>query len=155
MSTIKNLDKLSGLFEEDILQKLDAAAAVHLKQSNIEFTVVRMDDKSVVVDTEQGKTSGNYANFKTLIKRTREVFDKFLPSGYELLVNPREFAEFAATTVTPAWIDRQMLEKEVRIKQIAFDTGLDRKDISGWVTGERNMSQIVKAMFYYYFKSLN
>jgi hypothetical protein len=56
--------------------------------------------------------------------------------------------------VTPGWIDRKMVEKEVRIKQIAFDTGLDRKDISGWVTGERNMSQIVKAMFFYYFKSL-
>jgi hypothetical protein len=154
MSTIKNLDILSGLFTEEILQKLDAAAEIHLKQSNIEFTVISLEGKVVTVDTEQGKTSGNYANFRTLIKRAKEVFDKFLPPGYELLVNPQVFAESAATTVTPAWIDRQMLEKEVRIKQIAFDTGLDRGDISGWVTGERNMSQIVKAMFYFYFKSL-
>lgn len=66
----------------------------------------------------------------------------------------KEFEESPATVVTPAWIDKRMIEKEVRIKQIAFDTGVDRKGISGWVTGERTMSQIVKSMFYFYFKSL-
>ena len=154
MSTIINLDKLSAIVEHNLLSDLDAAAEIHLKQSNIEFTILSLENKELTVNTEQGKTSGNYANFKTLIKRTREVFDRYLPSGYQLIVNPKEFAESAATTVTPVWIDRQMQEKEVRIKQIAFDTGLDRTDISGWVTGQRNMSQIVKAMFYYYFKSL-
>lgn len=43
-----------------------------------------------------------------------------------------------------------MNEKGIRIKQIAFDTGIDRESISDWVTEKRNMSQIVKAMFYYY-----
>jgi len=43
-----------------------------------------------------------------------------------------------------------MLQKGVRIKQIAFDTGVDRESVSEWVTGKRSMSQIVKALFYYY-----
>jgi hypothetical protein len=154
MSNIKNLELLADNFDDDILKQLDAAAAVHLKQSNIEFSIVDVQDGVITVDTEQGKTSGNYANFKTLIKRTGEVFDKHLPSGYKLQVNPKEYEESPAMVVNAAWIDRKMQEKEVRIKQIAFDTGLDRKDISGWVTGERNMSQIVKAMFYFYFKSI-
>jgi hypothetical protein len=154
MGNIKNLELLSEALDQATLQNLDAAALTHLKQSNIEFTVVSLEEKTVTVDAEQGKTSGNYANHRTLIKRAGEVFDKYLPSGYSLLVNPREYEESPAMVVTPAWIDRKMIEKEVRIKQIAFDTGLDRKDISGWVTGERNMSQIVKAMFFFYFKSL-
>ncbi len=153
MTNIKNLNILSSTFDETVLKELDAAAATHLKQSNIEFTVLSLKENVLTIDTEQGKTSGNYANFKTLIKRAVEVFNKHLPSGVQLQVNAREFQESAAMVVNPAWIDRQMIEKEVRIKQIAFDTGLDRKDISGWVTGERNMSQIVKAMFYFYFKS--
>ena len=154
MSNIKDLHLLSDVLDETTLKNLDAASAIHLKQSSIEFTVSSVADNIVTVDTEQGKTSGRYANFKTLIKRTTEVFDKYLPSGYRLHVNPKEFEESPAMVVNPAWIDRKMQEKEVRIKQIAFDTGLDRKDISGWVTGERTMSQIVKAMFYFYFKSL-
>jgi hypothetical protein len=154
MSNIKNLDILSTALDETAIKELDAAAAVHLKQSSIEFTILSLENNTLTVDTEQGKTSGNYANFKTLIKRTGEVFNKYLPSGYQLHVNAKEFEESPAMIVNPAWIDRKMQEKEVRIKQIAFDTGLDRKDISGWVTGERTMSQIVKAMFYFYFKSL-
>lgn len=154
MSYIKNIPILSDILDESTIKELDAAAAIHLKQSNIEFALVSFENNTLVVDTEQGKTSGNYANFKTLIKRTGEVFDKHLPSGCRLLVNAKEFEESPAMVVNPAWIDRKMIEKEVRIKQIAFDTGLDRKDISGWVTGERTMSQIVKAMFYFYFKSL-
>lgn len=154
MTTIKNLSLLTEILEESVLRELDAAATVHLKQSNIEFTILSLEDKVLTVDAEQGKTSGNYANFKTLIKRTGEVFNKHLPSGYQLKVNAKEFEESPAMVVNPAWIERKMVEKEVRIKQIAFDTGLDRKDISGWVTGERTMSQIVKSMFYYYFKSL-
>ena len=154
MTTIKNLEKLAELLGPEDLQKLDAAAVVHKKQNNIEFTVGELEGTTLNVETEQGKTSGRYANYKTLIKRTSEVFDKYLPSGYKLQVEAREFAESPAMVVSPEWINKKMLEKEVRIKQIAFDTGLDRKDISGWVTGERSMSQIVKAMFYFYFKSL-
>lgn len=115
--------------------------------------IVGLEEQTITVETEQGKTSGNYANFRTLTKRTNEVFGKMLPSGYSLDVIPIEYAESPATAVTPEWINRKMLEKGVRIKQIAFDTGIDRKDISGWVTGERSMSQIVKAMFYFYFNS--
>ena len=50
--------------------------------------------------------------------------------------------------VTPGWIDRKMVEKEVRIKQIAFDTGLDRKDISGWVTGEKYVADCKGNVFF-------
>ncbi|WP_207426731.1 XRE family transcriptional regulator [Pedobacter sp. SYSU D00535] len=154
MSTIKNLEMLADVLEEQELQKLDAAASLHKRQSNLEFTLVSLEDNTLTVETEQGKTTGNYANYKTLIKRTGEVFDKILPNSIKLQVLPKEFVESPAMVVTPDWIDKKMQEKEVRIKQIAFDTGLDRKDISGWITGERNMSQIVKAMFYFYFKSL-
>jgi hypothetical protein len=154
MELIKNSDLLRGILDDTAIKELNGAAAVHLKHSNIEFTVVGIEDDVLKVSTEQGKTNGKYANHKTLIKRTGEVFDKYLPSGYKLSVEPTEFEESPAMVVTAQWLDRKMLEKEVRIKQIAFDTGLDRKDIAGWVSGERTMSQIVKAMFFFYFKSL-
>jgi hypothetical protein len=154
MSSIKDLEKLSNILDESALKNLDDAAALHLRQSNIVFTVIDLTDDVLSIETEQGKTSGNYAKYRTLISRTHEVFNKYLPSGVKLHVQPREYVESPSQVVTPDWISKQMLEKEVKIKQIAFDTDIDRKDISGWVTGERNMSRIVKAMFYFYFRSL-
>lgn len=154
MSRIKNIEKLSGILQPEDLSKLDAAAGVHQKQSNISFTITDLTGTTISVETEQGRTAGNFARYRTLIKRTHEVFDKFLPARFRLEVRPLEFVESPAAAVTPEWIGRQMLEKEVKIRQIAFDTDLERRDISGWVTGERQMSRIVKAMFYYYFKSL-
>ena len=152
MSTIINIEKLQNLIDETGMAKLDAAAAMHKKQSNIEFKILTVEENTLTVATEQGKTnSGKYANLKTLIKRTHEVFDNFLPPSFKLEVQPTEYLESPAATVTPDWINKKMLEKEIRIKQIAFDTGIDRTDLSAWINGLRPMSQIVKAMFFYYF----
>ena len=152
MSTIINIEKLQNVIDETNLAKLDASATVHKKQSNIEFTILMVEDNVLTVATEQGKTgSGKYANLKTLIKRTHEVFDNFLPSSFKLEVQPTEYLESPAATVTPNWINKKMQEKEIRIKQIAFDTGIDRTDLTAWINGVKPMSQIVKAMFYYYF----
>lgn len=152
MSTIINIEKLQGLIDETGMAKVDAAAAVHKKQSNIEFNILTVEDNTLTVATEQGKTSsGKYANLKTLVKRTHEVFDNVLPPSCKLEVQPVEYLESPAATVTPAWINKKMLEKEIRVKQIAFDTGIDRTDLSAWINGLRPMSQIVKALFYYYF----
>ncbi|MFC1225361.1 hypothetical protein ACFE6N_16250 [Pedobacter sp. BG31] len=43
-----------------------------------------------------------------------------------------------------------MQEKGLRIKQIAFETGIDCESISDWVTGKKAMGKTVKAMFYFY-----
>ncbi|MGQ7855201.1 helix-turn-helix domain-containing protein [Pedobacter sp. WC2501] len=53
------------------------------------------------------------------------------------------------SVVDAKWIDKQMRQKGIRIKQIAFEIGIDREDISNWVTGKRSIGQIVKAMFYF------
>jgi len=152
MSTIINIEILQHLIDETGMAKLDAAAAMHKKQSNIEFKLLAVEGNTLTVATEQGRTgSGKYANLKTLIKRTHEVFDNYLPPSFKLDVEPTEYLESPAATVTPDWINKKMLEKEIRIKQIAFDTGIDRTDLSAWINGLRPMSQIVKAMFYYYF----
>jgi hypothetical protein len=152
MSYIINIEKLQHVINETEMAKLDASAGVHKRQSNIEFSILSVKENVLTVATEQGKTSsGKYANLKTLIKRTHEVFDNFLPSSFKLEVQPAEYLESPAATVTPDWIGKKMLEKEIRIKQIAFDTGIDRTDLSAWINGLRPMSQIVKAMFYYYF----
>jgi hypothetical protein len=150
MSTILGVEKLSDKLDLDQLEQLDKAAAVHKSQSNIEFCILSVDDTSVSIETTQAETrSGKYANQTTLIKRTLEVFEKAL-SSYEIEVEAVPYLPNPTSVVNPVWLERKMKEKDVRIKQIAFETGIDRESISDWVTGKRAMSQIVKAMFYFY-----
>ncbi len=151
MSNIENLVKLKNIIPEEKILKLEAAAARHKAQSNISFTIDSISDKILEVSTIQHETSsGKYASEPTLIKRTEDVFNKILPE-FKLVVSAHTHLPSPAIIVTPSWIDQKMLQKGVRIKQIAFDTGLDRESISDWVTGKRSMSQLVKAMFFFYF----
>lgn len=154
MTVIKGLDKLQGIIGEKEVAQLNKAATTHKKFSNIVFEIEDADESALTVLVEQEQnSSGNYANQRTLIKRAHEVFDKVVPSSVQLNVKAQEYFESPTTKVTPQWIEQQMLDKEVRIKQIAFDTGINKSDISAWLNGIKPMSQIVKALFYYYFSS--
>lgn len=150
MSSIQNIDLLEPHLSAGQIIKLDKAASRHQEQSNTNFKVLSVLEKTIEVETAQGETtSGKYATEPTLIKRTADLFRKYLPV-HEIIVSPQTFQASPASVVNTVWIDKMMKQKGVRIKQIAFDTGIDREDVSDWVTGKRRMSQIVKALFYYY-----
>jgi hypothetical protein len=150
MSVILELDKLSEILFPEQLAQLDAAAAIHQEQSNIEFRIAKVEENVLHIETTQSeRRSGKYANEAMLFKRTREVFEKRLPA-YRLDVQAFPHLPSPTTVVNTAWLESKMNEKGVRIKQIAFDTGVDRESIADWVSGKRSMSQIVKAMFYFY-----
>lgn len=150
MSTIVSLNKLAPQIQEENISKLEKAAARHKKESSITFTIRYSDEHVTEIECRQEENkSGNYATEASLIKRAQELFSKFLPQS-ELVILPVTFRPSPASVVSPAWLDQKMNEQGIRIKQIAFDTGIDRESVSDWVTGKRNMSQIVKAMFYYY-----
>jgi hypothetical protein len=150
MSVITGIDQLNGLLTAEQLEQLDQAAGVHQEQSSIEFNIARVEADGVHIETTQSETrSRKYANEATLLKRTREVFEKLL-SGVNLHVDAFPHLPSPTSVVNPSWLENKMKEKGVRIKQIAFDTGVDRESIADWVSGKRSMSQIVKAMFYFY-----
>ena len=150
MSIIPGIDTInSDLTEADIIS-LNKAAERHQSQSNITFTILRAEEGVLEIETAQGETkSGKYATEAALISRTREAFEKFFPE-FKISVSPVTFIPSPASVVNVAWLEKKMHEKGVRIKQIAFETGVDRASVSDWVTGKRSMSQIVKAMFYFY-----
>ncbi|WP_225869607.1 helix-turn-helix domain-containing protein [Pedobacter psychroterrae] len=148
---IINLDKLTQQLSSEQISELDKAAERHQRESSIIFTIKYADEHVTEIECRQEENkSGNYATEATLVKRTQELFSKFLLQS-QLVILPVTFRPSPASAVTPAWLEQKMNEKGIRIKQIAFDTGIDRESISDWVTGKRNMSPIVKAMFYYYF----
>jgi predicted XRE-type DNA-binding protein len=151
MSTIKNIDKLQDLLSSEELKQMDVAAAVHKSQSNITFSILKVDNNITHIETVQSETrSGKYANEATLLKKTHEVFDKWLLNQL-LQIDVSTHMPSPTSIVTTEWVERKMKEKGVAIKQIAFDTGVDRSSISNWISGKKSMSQLIKAMFYFYF----
>jgi hypothetical protein len=151
MATITGIENLNNLLSAQQIEKLLKGAQRHQTQSNITFTVRQVIPEELQLETVQGETkSGKYASEATLISRTKELFEPFFPN-LQISVSPVTFAPSPASIVTSAWLESKMLRKGIRIKQIAFDTGIDRESIADWVTGKRGMSQIVKAMFYFYF----
>jgi hypothetical protein len=150
MSVIVGIDKLNRLLTAEQLEQLDDAAGVHKAQSNIEFVIINLADNVIHIETTQSETrSGKYANEAALLKKTHELFDKWLP-GFNIEIETNTHLPSPTSVVNPAWLERKMKDKGVRIKQIAFETGVDRESIADWVAGKRSMSQIVKAMFYFY-----
>lgn len=150
MSIILGVEKLHIVLTEDKLTQLEKAAERYKIQSNITFCILAIKENTVQIETTQSENrSGKYASEATLIKRTHEIFDKWLPN-FDIQINSAPFLPSPTSVVNPAWLEKKMEEKGVRIKQIAFETGIDRKSIAEWISGKRSMSQIVKAMFYFY-----
>lgn len=152
MQTIKGIDQLLGIISQDQMDKLEKAAKRQLEQKNISYTILSFGESEVKVAVEQSENrSGKYASVATLEKNAQEVFKKQLPN-MELNIVANPFLPSPVNTVDPKWLENKMEEKGVRIKQIAFDTGIDRETIADWVTGKRQMSQLVKAMLFFYLK---
>jgi negative regulator of replication initiation len=151
MKSIQGIEKLKEILSEAAIEKLTKAADRHFSASNMTFTIHSVTEDAIAIETAQGETkSGKYATEATLASRTKELFNKHLPkTAFEIATVP--FAPSPASTVTTQWLAQKMELKGIRIKQIAFETGIDKESISDWVSGKKSMSQIVKAMFYFYF----
>jgi hypothetical protein len=150
MSVIIGIERLNHQLTAEQLEQLEAAAEVHKAQSNIEFSIVKVENDVINIETTQSETrSGKYANEAALSKKTHEVFDKWLPE-FSIQIETTTHLPSPTSVVNPAWLEKKMKEKGLRIKQIAFETGIDRESIADWIAGKRSMSQIVKAMFYFY-----
>jgi hypothetical protein len=54
--------------------------------------------------------------------------------------------------VNSGWISNEMKKTDIRLKDIATDTGIDYSQLSGLITGNRELSQPMKALFYFYFQ---
>ena len=150
MSSISGIEQLHDYLSTEELQKLANAANRHAEQSNISFTLLSASPDELQIEVVQAETkSGKYATENTLTTRTKDLFAPFFPKA-KLNIHPVTYAPSPASIVTTKWLEQKMKEKGIRIKQISFETGVDRDSISDWVTGKRSMSQIVKAMLYFY-----
>lgn len=151
-NVIKGLHKLAPDEIEEV-DKLEYAGLMHRRHNNITFKIVEVTDKQVSIQAAQGKNpSGNYFNKKRLIELVHEVFDRHI-IGKRIVAHAIPYEESPVDTVDEKWIQSQMLETGTKLKDIVRDTGLNNTQLSTMLNGGKPFSQVMKAMFYFYFMS--
>lgn len=154
MEIIKNIYKLVGIVKHIDLLRLEEGAKQYLTRFNISFEIVTAKPSALKVKTRQWKCkTGHLLEIPKLISLTQDLFERFI-TGVPVTVHPIAYTPTVADNVEPDWICNKMLNMGVKLKDIHQDTGVDSLNLSSWIEGLQPMSQDVKAMFFYYFESL-
>jgi hypothetical protein len=150
MAQLKNVHLLNDFREADI-DKMEHAALQHKRYSNIEFKIVEYSPRKVIIQIAQGKNAGgNYFDKKRLIEIVHETYDRFFKDK-KVHVHPIEYVQSQANSVDSKWINDQMLQSGIKLKDMVDDTGIDKTQLSSLISGNRPLSQPMKALFWFYF----
>lgn len=154
MNFIKNVHKLEELgFTKEVLTKLEYGAQLHNRHARITFKVLTAVPGELTIEVRQDKSPAeNYATSKRLIEIGHEWLE---PAGNSIRVHvrPVPYVQPPTDVVESEWIKKQMQSLQISSKQICDDTGIDKTSMSAYVNGLKPLSQTVKSMFFYYFKS--
>lgn len=150
---IKNLHLLesTNTMRGTDLDKMEQAALMHRRISNITFKITEMSDNMITFQVVQGKSSAeNYFNQKRLVEIVKETFGKFFP-GKKVLGHAIVYKEPAPSIVDIKWINKMMLDTGTKLKTISEETGIATSQISAILNEHTELSQPMKALFWYYF----
>lgn len=153
MSLIKNSHMLSGIVSQEEINKMEHAALQHRQLANITFKVIEATEKKVVFQVVQGATAmGNYFAKPRLIEIVTETFGRFF-KGAKLLAHATVYKEPVVNKVTHAWVTEKMKATGTKLQDIVNDTGINKTHLSSISTGDKPLSQQMKALLWYYFLS--
>ena len=149
MAEIKNVHLMEDIPSAE-LEKLEKGALMHRQYSGITFKVMEYDSKKAVIQVAQAKhVNENYFDKKRLIEITHETFDKFL--GRKIHVQPIPYAPSPVEKVDSNWVRKKMLDNGIKLKDMVGETGLNKTQLSPLINDSKPLSQVTKAMLYYYF----
>lgn len=154
-SIIKGFYKIEPYLDAEQKQDLENYAVQFAKFWRVYFKIITIspEDKLLFIQTKQEKkpTDTPYFTKKELVDKTREHLQPFFV-GYTLRISATEYTQSKSDIITPDYLKKELQKQKIRIKDIANNTGIEMSNLSAWVNGIRPMSNIVKNMFYYYFK---
>jgi hypothetical protein len=146
MNTIKNIQKIKELITDNI--QLEKGAAMYKRHAGIEFKVLKVENKTITIQTVQHKHfTGKYLTKKELMNRGEELFKRFLPD-FTIHIQAIPFTLHPAQAIDTEWVQSEMAKSNLKVKDLVEITGLEKSNISAWVNGKRPMSNIVKSLFY-------
>ncbi|MBP7398199.1 MAG: hypothetical protein KA954_01340 [Chitinophagales bacterium] len=150
-TTIKNIRSLPDLSEKDF-EMMEHAARQHKQFANINFRFIKCEGDVINIEISQEKNpAGHHPDRKRMIEIVHETFDRFFV-GKTIHVGAIPYSEPACNIVDSKWIQKKMLDTSTRLNHIAIDTGMDKPNLSLIINGRKEITQPLKAFFYYYFE---
>jgi ribosomal protein L7/L12 len=149
---LKGTNLLHWVNQESI-HKMEQAALVSWQKHRISFKFFKVTDKDVTIGVTQAKTKdGEYFSKTELIKEVHNTFDVYFIER-KVMVHASPYEESPALKVDAEWIKKKMDEHGITLKEMADETGLNNTQLSPLTTGSKPLSDAMKAMFYFYFRS--
>lgn len=149
------LDKLNFL-TSDQREQILLSEKNYKRFARIYFRVHEYNEKrkDVTVKVWQDRNvSGKYLSVEELRERAREVFN-MLPEGMRLHVHARTFAAYGIDEVDIDYITEQMEKLNLKQADLVDYLNINKSTISSWLSGSKELTNIHKAMFFYFFKYL-
>ena len=148
MNTLKNIHKLRDHLTAEDLEALDQAAYLYARHAQIYLKIIDLNDSEIIVEIRQEKNNQeNYLDKKELSERARSLLDRYFPD-HTIHIGPSPYRHPPVDQVTPEWVQKRISKKRISSKEIRDLTGIDKGNISKWISGSRPMSRPVKTMFY-------
>lgn len=139
--------------DQKIIHEMEKDALTVWQDFRVTFKVLKVTRKDVTIGATQMKTKDDqYLDQKRLIYLTHNGFDKYFP-GIRILVHASTYEESPAQKIDAAWIKKKMEDHSIKLKDIVEESGLGYSQLSHLINGSKPLSDAMKAMFYFYFKS--
>lgn len=153
MAEIKNLHLLAHFTNEQITN-LEIRALRHRRHANVYFKILKADAEAITVGIRQEKNRGEAGmlSVKGLVAMVSELLAGYYSSS-SITAQAVPLIPRPVEAVTPHWVQDRMQQTGTRLNTLASDTGLDKSSLSAIISGIRPMSNITRAMFFFYFQS--
>lgn len=149
--TMKNIDILP--ISSDAKKRISEFATQYRKMARIYIEIISFSGQRLIVRAEQKEAVNDRILTKAeLTDRAREMFAGEIPDDWKLTISAVNFDRRDIAAVDSAWINANMARLDLKPKDIASHTGLDKSSISLYLSGGRDMSKLTKVAFYYFFK---
>lgn len=148
---MKNIELLP--IPSDAQKRLSEFAAQYRKMARIFVEIVSFNGGRLIVRVEQKEAvNDKILTKKELTERVREMFAGEIPIDWKLTVSAVNFDRRDIDAVNAEWINTNMERLGLKAKDISSHTALDKSSVSLYLSGERPMSKLAKAAFYYFIK---
>lgn len=148
---MRNLDKLNISKEQTDL--LLVSEKQYKQYASILFDIIKIEDNSITVKVWQEWNNANkYLSQSELISRTKDMFSIL---DKKIHVHAKEYLAKDLVDMDIDVVRNKM--KDHNLTQIALSKllGIDTVSLNKLVTGDRQLTKIHKALFFYLFKTLD
>lgn len=132
----------------DILTPDIKRSIENYSRMGVEVDLLEVRDNVIIVRVHQKRLfNGFVLSQKQLIERGKEIFQTIVG---EVRIRPLTYS-LDIRDITPEWIKSRMNEFGIKRNDILTHLHIDKSTLSLYLNGERNMSRLAKAAFFWYF----